>query len=250
MLAGLTRGFSGAELANVLNEAALLAARRSQAQVSMSLIEEAIDRTTLGTSSRRHIMTEEERRITAYHEAGHALVAQALPGASVPHRLTIAPRGDVLGHCTMLDRHDFVLQTRSALLGLMAALLGGRAAEELVVGEPISTAAEDLRQVNAIARRMVCELGMSETLGPAAYVSSGDGQHVSEEAARAVLAEVRRLVDEAYGNAREVLEGARSKLDLVAQSLLERETLTADDLARLTGPTPPAVEAEAPIASW
>ncbi|MGH9153573.1 MAG: AAA family ATPase, partial [Acidimicrobiales bacterium] len=225
-VAGLCRGFSGADLANVVNEAALLASRRELEHIPMALMDEAVERAFLGVSSRRHIMSDEERRLVAYHEGGHALVALALPGASPPHRLTIAPRGGSLGHCTMLDAHDRVLRSRSTLVDEMAALLGGRVAETLVADDPGSGAADDLRRVYDIARSMVCDLGMSEAVGPMAFGDTGpDGRRrvFSEHKAQTIDTEIRRLVDEAYQRAEKVLHAWRDGLERVAEALLAHE---------------------------
>ncbi|HSH58199.1 MAG TPA: ATP-dependent zinc metalloprotease FtsH [Acidimicrobiales bacterium] len=241
-VAGLTRGFSGADLANVLNEAALLAARAGKEQIPMSLVEEGIDRAWMGVASRATILSEDERRVVAYHEAGHALVARGLPGASVAHKVTIVARGVALGHCSLSEPHDQLIRPRSMLLNQMAAGLGGRAAEDLVFGEPGSGAANDLRWAGGIARRMVCELGMSTVVGLVPY---GDGldpdtgpRSYSEQTTRAIDAEVRSLMDEAYGRARAVLEGARAALDRVAHALLDKESLSLAELEQLTGTQP------------
>ena len=235
-VAGLTRGFSGADLANVLNEAALLASRRGLADIPMSLMDEAVDRATLGVASRGMVMSEEERRATAYHEAGHALVALALPGAIPPHKLTIVPRGGTLGHCRMLDSHDRVSFARSALIDQMAMGLGGRVAEQLALGEPRTGASSDLAQARRIARQMVCEEAMTDTLGPLAYpdefMADGRAAPHSEKAAEAIDAEVRKLLDEAYELARRVLVDGDA-LPRVAEALLEHETLTAAELVAL-----------------
>ncbi|MGI8727927.1 MAG: AAA family ATPase [Solirubrobacterales bacterium] len=229
-VAGLTRGFSGADLANVLNEAALLAARAGLGVIGMDLVEEGIDRARLGVASRGVILSEEERRIVAYHEAGHALVSWALPAAEPPHKLSIVARGGALGHCTTVDAHDRVLVPRSLLIDRMAVGLGGLVAEEVVFGEPTTGSASDLDMASSIARRMVCELGMSTTVGRVTYPR----QAATEAAGQAIDAEVRRLVDtEAYGRAHAILTGSRAALDRIALALLERETLTGDQLSAL-----------------
>ncbi|MGQ0522023.1 MAG: AAA family ATPase, partial [Actinomycetota bacterium] len=234
LVARLTPGFSGADLANVVNEAALLAARRGMDRISLPLLEEGVDRAVLGVNGRATRMSDTERRAVAYHEAGHALVAMALPNTSPPHKLTIVPRGATLGHCARIGDEDQVLFSRSSLLDDLAVGLGGRAAEDLVLGDPLSGVADDLRRVGAVARRMVCELGMSDAVG---LVPSGGGP-VSDEASRAIEVEVRRLVDESYSRARRVLLAWRPALDTVALALLEHETLAAADLQRLAGPPP------------
>ncbi len=238
--AGLTRGFSGADLANVLNEAALLAVRQGLGSVPMALVEEAVDRAMLGLASRGEALSDDERRTVAYHEAGHALVALALPEA-MPHRkLTIAARGGVLGRCVSLDTHDRVVHSRSWLIDHMTVLLGGRAGEEVYAGNPVSGAASDLTQAVEIARQMVCDYGMSDVVGPAGLVDSGTNGSsvVSPEMARTIDGEIRRLVDCAHGRALGLLREWRVALDHASEALLERETLTGEELASLAGPPP------------
>ncbi|HET9444156.1 MAG TPA: AAA family ATPase, partial [Acidimicrobiales bacterium] len=237
-LAGLTQGFSGADLANVMNEAALLATRRGLDRIPMAVVDEAVDRAYLGISSRGHLMTDEEKRVVAYHEAGHALAARGLEGASPMYKLTILPRGGTLGHCAFLDDHDRTVVSRSALMARMAAFLGGWVAESLVFGEPGSGASSDLRVANALARRMVLEYGMSEEFGPATPVvgRGPDGQTLAlpGDVARAV----RRLVEEAAGMARSALTSRRLLLDRVAEALLDRETLSRDEVEALVSAPP------------
>ena len=237
VLASVSPGFSGADLAAVLNEAALLAARRRTTGISMAIVEEAMERMMLGVSSRRHVLTEQERRMVAYHEAGHALVALALPGARLPHKLSVIPRGRALGFMWDVDDGERAVQPRSDLVDQMAMLLGGRTAELLVFDEPSSGAAEDLRRVNAMARRMVGELGMSDALGGMTYTGQdgAEGRYADAELA-AVGAEARRLVEEAGRIARGVLERGRSSLDDVALALLEREVLSASELEAIVDP--------------
>jgi ATP-dependent Zn protease len=219
VVAALTQGFSGADLANVLNEAALLAARRGFPEIPMSLVDEGRDRAALGVASRTSKMSEEERRLVAYHEAGHALVGKALPLASPPHKLTIIPRARALGYCTPIDKSetDRTVYSRARLLQRMAMSLGGRAAEDLVFGDVSSGAAGDLGYVGDQARRMVTEWGMSEALGPqvfrAPYGAVRDHRLWSEQAARTIDAEVARLISEADTMARDVLVAGRDQLD-------------------------------------
>ncbi len=242
VVARLTRGFSGADLANVMNEAALLAARRGLAGVSPSLVDEVIERASLGISSRAPVLSDEERRMVAYHEAGHGLVARALPGGAVLHKLTVIPRGQTLGSAWLPEVDDRHTHSRSLLVERMATLLGGRVAEELVFGEAGDGAANDLVRVGQIARRMVRELGMSKAVGPLPYAEDGRSDsrasHFSEETTRLIDSEVRRLVGEAEDLARGVLEASREALDRVARALMERETLTLEDVEGLTGPPP------------
>jgi len=232
-LAGLTRGFSPADLANVLNEGALLATRKDMSEITMEVIDEAIDRAYLGINSRGHLMTEEEKRVVAYHEAGHALVALGVEGGTPPYKLTILPRGGSLGHCAFLDDHDKVVHSRSALIARMAASLGGWAAEKLVFGETGSGVTSDLQHANGLARRMVCELGMSEEFGPMTptegFGFDGRPAPLTDEATRAV----RRLVEEAAEKARAALLAQRDLMDRVVHALLERETLSRADIEAL-----------------
>ncbi|MDQ6836981.1 MAG: AAA family ATPase [Actinomycetota bacterium] len=236
LVAAFTQGYSGADLANVVNEAALLATRQQLDRIPMTVVEAAIERVGMGVAKTR-VLTAEDRKVVAYHEAGHALVGLALPGARKPHKISIVARGHVLGAAWHHDDVDRLIHSRSALIDQMAGLLGGRAAEELVFGEPGSGAADDLVRVGDLARHMVCQLGMSAALGPMSYPTGTDGTgqpaHYSEHAAAQIDAEVRRLVDDAYGRAHAVLDSSRPTLDLVALALLEHETLVGSDLASL-----------------
>ncbi|MDP8943936.1 MAG: ATP-dependent zinc metalloprotease FtsH [Actinomycetota bacterium] len=245
-LAGLTRGLSGADLANLMNEAALLAGRRGAKEIDMSLVNEGIERALAGLA-RDRVMSDEERRVTAYHEAGHGLVARALPGGGrIVHKLTIVPRGHTLGSAWIPEESDRLLHSRSLLIERMAVSLGGRVAEQIVVGELWEGAASDLARVGEIARRMVCELGMSEAVGPLPYPEKNgraEPPRVSEETARVIDVEVRRLVDEAEELARSVLLASREALDRVARALIERETLTLEDVEELAGAPPAVAEA-------
>ena len=239
-LASQTSGFSGADLANLLNEAALLAIRRRKHQITRADIGDAMDRVLLGVAG-THRISDEQRRIVAYHEAGHAVVGHALPGARVPHRLSVIPRGRTLGAVlTGEEDGDRLLNSRSMLLDEMAALLGGHTAEQLVFDEATSAAAEDLLRVNRIARQMVLELGMSDGFG---VVTHGDGDRAgdhSDETARRIDEEVALLVAEAQARARAVLERSRVVLDRVAGAVIEREVLTGDELATILAGVAPA----------
>ncbi len=237
-VARLTRGMAGADLANVMNEAALLAARARGDWITIPILEEAIDRAALGIGGVRK-MTDEDRRAVAYHEAGHGLVAMALPGGRVLHKLTIIPRGRSLGAAYLPAADDRYTHPRSLLVERMATLLGGRTAEKLVFGELGDGASSDLAAVGALGRHMVSELGMSEAVGAINYAEElrGNGYRVhSEETARLIDAEVRRLVDEAEEMARRVLTGSRVALDRVAEALMERETLTLEEVEEIAGP--------------
>jgi cell division protease FtsH len=237
-VAGLTQGFSGADLANALNEGALLSARRGLDEISLALIEEGIDRTMMGVASRGTLMSEDERRMVAYHETGHALVALAVEGATPPHKISIIPRGTALGRCTLVDTHDRVVHSQSMMMANMAVLLGGRAAEEIVFGELGAGAGSDLERVSDMAQRMVRELGMSKAVGPLAFGDQerpdGRRRSYSDDATRIIDAEVRRLVTEAEERARAVLTQWRPALDRVAEELLDNETLSVDQVREIT----------------
>ena len=237
-LAALTRGLAGADLANILNEAALLAARRGAEEITMAIAEEGIDRALLGVTARSKIDSEAELRVTAYHEAGHALVAMALPGSNPPHKLTIVARGISGGHCQLVDDHDTLIWTRQVLIDQMAAALGGRVAEEVVFGDPSTAASADLRKVTDTARQMVREFAMSDAVGPVVYPGDGGqwGSGPSQEMAGVIDTEIHRLVTEAHTRAREVLVSARPALDRVAEALLTHETLSSAQLEELVRP--------------
>ena len=254
-LAKGTPGLTGADLANLVNEAALLAARKNKMLVDSSDFEEAKDKVMLGVERRSLVLTEDERRLTAYHEAGHAIVSMYTPGSDPLHKVTIMPRGRALGLTTWLpevDRHNY---TRDWLEGRLAAAFGGRVAEALVfgVGKVTTGAAGDIQQATGIARRMVTQFGMSDAVG---MVAIGDREQevflgrdiqshrvVSERMSDLVDEEVKRLIDEAYQRAEKILIDQRQFLDLMAESLLERETLDLQDLRTLQqGETLPPIE--------
>ncbi len=239
-VARLTRGMAGADLANVMNEAALLAARRQIGEITMPILDEAIERAGLGIGAARK-MSDEDRRAVAYHEAGHGLVAMALPGGRVLHKLTIIPRGRSLGAAWLPESDDRYTHSRSVLMERMATLLGGRTAEELVFGEPGDGAGSDLASVGEIARRMVSRLGMSKVVGAINYAEEvgPDGRPAhSEETARLIDSEARRLVEEAGEMARRVLADSRAALDRVAEALMERETLTLEEVEEIARSAP------------
>ena len=236
-VSGITRGLSGADLANVMNEAALLSARRNRREISMSEVEEAVTRATIGIS-RAHVLTDEERRVIAFHEAGHAVVARSVPEGRLPHMISIIPSGRSLGRAWVTDTHDRLVYSRAGMIDEMAILLGGRSAEKLIFGQAGSSAANDLGQVGRLAHRMVSELGMSDVLGPIGYDQDADEYgHVvsySEETARTIDAEARRLVEEAEERADGVMRASRETLDRVALALLESETLSSKQIEELT----------------
>jgi len=238
-VATLTRGLSGADLANVLNEAGLLGGRRGSREIDMGLVEEGIDRAVTGVGSGR-IMSGEERRAVAYHEAGHALVARILLRDTVVHKLSVLPRGRRLGVAWLPEATDRLLYPRSVLIERMATLLAGLAAEELVLGESSGGASDDLARVGDIARAMVCDFGMSERVRalPSGHDSRSRWQLLSDATARLIDSEVNRLVEEAEELSRAALTVSRDALDRVATALQERETLTLDEVDALAGPPP------------
>jgi len=230
-----------------MNEAALLAARRHSREITMPVLDEAIERAAFGIGGARK-MSEEDRRAVAYHEAGHGLVAMALPGGRVLHKLSIIPRGRSLGAAWLPEADDRYTHSRSLLIERMATLLGGRTAEELVFGEPGDGASSDLTMVADIARRMVSQLGMSKVVGAINYADEigRDGRPVhSEETARMIDSEARVLVEEAGQMAQRVLAGSREALDKVAEALMERETLTLEEVEQIAGHSPSVGEGKA-----
>jgi cell division protease FtsH len=233
-IAGITRGLSGADLASVMNEAALLSVRRGLPEVTMSTLEQAVERASLGIAG-GHVMTEEERRIAAVHEAGHALVALATDEGQLPHMISIIPSGRSGGRMWLIDTHDRVVRSRAALIDEMAMLLGGRCAEELVFGEAGSGASDDIAAVGRLANVMVRELGMSNLVGPIGYAADDDGGGYSEETARMIDAEARRLAKEAEERALALLSARRAALERVVDALLEAESLDAQQIKRLIG---------------
>ena len=238
VLARRTPGFTGADLANLINEAALLAARRRKKEITMSEMEEAIDRVIAGPERKNRIMTDEERKVIAYHETGHALVGFALPNADPVHKVTIVARGRSLGHTLALPEHDKYLARRSELVDQLAMLLGGRAAEELIFADPTTGAANDIEKATAIARRMVMEYGMSDELGPMQYGKpSGEvflgrdysrQQDYSDQVAAFIDAEVRKLINAAHEEARTILTHHRDAMERMVAELLEHETVGRD----------------------
>jgi cell division protease FtsH len=241
----------GADLQNLVNEAALLAARRNAPRVSMADVERAKDKVILGAERKSMIMSEEDKRITAYHESGHALVALLSEGSDPVHKVTIIPRGMALGVTWTLPTEDRYSLTRTQILAMIRHAMGGRAAEELVFGHLSTGASDDLKKATDLARQMVCKYGMSERLGPVSYGDEGQDvflgrdfvmrKDYSEEKAREIDQEVERLLHTLYAEARQILEENRATLDRVTEALLERETLEAVDLRRLLAgePLPP-----------
>jgi len=246
-VAALTPGFTGADLANLVNEAALLATRRRADAVAMADFNNAIERIVAGLEKKNRLLNPKERKTVAYHELGHALTALSLPGADPVHKVSIIPRGvGALGYTIALPTEDRFLMTIEELEHKMTVLLGGRAAEQLVFGEISTGASDDLVKVTDIARSMVTRYGMDEKLGQAAletqrgtYLgvpSEGGGRRFSEDTAREIDVAVRERIDRTYQKALQILRDRRAELDRLAKTLLEKETLTAEELPR---PTPP-----------
>ncbi|NDJ63201.1 MAG: ATP-dependent zinc metalloprotease FtsH [Chloroflexi bacterium] len=243
-VAKVTVGFSGADIANLANEAALTAARRNRKRITASDFSEAFERIVLGTQA-PPLSNEHERRVTAYHEAGHALTAALTPGTDPVYKVTIVPRGQAGGVTAFQPEDDRRLYSREYLLGRMVVGLGGRAAEEVAIGEITSGASSDLQMVTSTARRMVSQLGMSDALGPLNYgdderqpflgYSLSQGRNYSEETAAKIDAEVRRMVEEAHQQAVALLRDNREKLDALAQDLLENEVVERDRVLEIVG---------------
>jgi cell division protease FtsH len=243
VLAARTPGFTGADLANVVNEAALLAARREKNSVTMDELEEAIDRVVVGLERKSRVMSDKEREIKAVHEMGHALVALSVPNTDPLHRVTIIPRGVAAGGVTMLrPLEDRYIWTEPQLKDLLAFALGGRAAEEVIFNQASTGAGDDLQKATAIAREMVVEFGMSPKIGPLAFGSNGygadrrlffgDRPEMSEDTARVVDEEVARLVNEAHDRANTILAKDRRLLEKLSDVLVEREVIDGKQLRR------------------
>ena len=237
-LARLSRGMSGADLSGLLNEAALLAARRGADAVTPDDVDEGFDRVLSGIGGSREL-SEEDRLRGAYHEAGHGLVARALPGGRLLHKISIIPRGSRLGVSWLPDSEDNLVKPKAMLIERMATLLGGLVCEQIIFGEHSSGAVNDLERVGVIAREMVVDLGMSEAVGTIGYGEDGSLRTPwSERTAQLIDEEVRRFVGEAQGLARRVIEDARPALGVIVEALLECETLTVEEIDELVGPPP------------
>src|SRR5882762_3395140 len=257
-----TAGLAGAELANIVNEAALLAARRNKAVVDMRDLEDAKDKVMLGLERRSRVLSDEERRLIAYHEAGHALVSLSVPGSDPLHKVTIIPRGRALGITAYLAEEELHKYTKQSILSRLAMAYGGRVAEELVFGpDKVTTgAAQDIQHATDVARRMVTQYGMSDTIGP---IAIGDREaeiflgrevvqrrEISERTAELVDTEVKRILGDAFERAKTVLIDRRDALDRLAAALLERETLDREEVELVVAgkplpplPPPPAAPA-------
>ncbi|MCX6031384.1 MAG: ATP-dependent zinc metalloprotease FtsH [Chloroflexi bacterium] len=236
-IAKSTPGFVGADIENLVNEAAILAARRSKKTIGMPEFAEAVERVIAGPERRSRLITDQEKQVVAYHEAGHALVMKLLPNADPVHKISIVSRGMALGYTMPLPEEDHVLYGRNKFRDELAGLLGGRVAEEEVFGDITTGASNDLERVSSLARRMVTQYGMSDVLGPQTFGEKeelvflgreiGEQRNYSEEIAESIDKEVRRLVDEAYSRATDIIRTYRAKLDELAHRLIEQETVDA-----------------------
>ena len=244
ILARRTPGFTGADLSNLVNEAALLAARRDKKKIGMTELEEAIERVMAGPERKSHIMNDEEKRLTAYHEGGHTLVGMMLKHADPVHKVTIIPRGRAGGYTLMLPKEDRNYATKSELVDRLKVAMGGRVAEEIVLKEISTGASQDIQQATRMVRGMVMQYGMSDVLGPVAYGENQNHQvflgrdinherNYSEEVASEIDKEVRKYLEDAYEACRQIITDNRDKLELIAQALIERETLSAKQLEEL-----------------
>ena len=249
-----TPGFSGADLANLVNEAALLAARRGKRLVTMLEFEDSKDKVMMGAERRTLVMSEEEKRLTAYHEGGHALVALHMPASDPVHKATIIPRGRALGMVMRLPERDQVSWTRAKLKADLAVAMGGRVAEELIFGydKVTSGAAQDIKMATKLSRAMVQQFGMSDKLGPLAYGENEEEvflghsiartQHLSDQTQKLVDEEIKALVNEGYDTARRILTENIDALHTIAKGLLEYETLSGDEIRDLLDGKPPVRE--------
>jgi cell division protease FtsH len=243
VLARGTPGFSGADLANLVNEAALLAARQSKKLVEMSDFESAKDKVLMGVERRSMIISDGEKRTIAYHEAGHTLVADVLPGTDPVHKVTIIPRGRALGLTQQLPVDDKYNYSKDYLINRITILLGGRAAEEIVLNQQTTGAGDDLEKATEMARKMVCEWGMSDRLGPLTFGKNEEHIFLGREVARAkdysedtalvIDSEIKRIVMECATRAKQILEENIEKLHALARALLERESLDGEEIARI-----------------
>ncbi|MFA6849368.1 MAG: AAA family ATPase, partial [Selenomonadaceae bacterium] len=244
VLARRTPGFTGADLSNLVNEAALLSARRNKKTIAMNELEESIERVMAGPERKSKVISDREKKLTAFHEGGHTLVALLLPNADPVHKVTIIPRGRAGGYTLMLPKEDRSYATRGELMDKLKTLLGGRVAEEVVLKEISTGAQSDIQRASQLVRSMITQYGMSDVLGP---ISFGEGQdhqvflgrdfnqqrNYSEEVAYEIDKEVRKYIEDAYEECRKLLENNLDKLTLIANALMERETLHAAQLEEL-----------------
>ncbi|GMK42548.1 ATP-dependent zinc metalloprotease FtsH [Paenibacillus sp. CCS19] len=243
IIAKRTTGFTGADLENLLNEAALLAARRNKKDIAMVEVDEAIDRVIVGTEKRSRVISDREKRIVAYHEAGHTIVGYFLEHADAVHKVTIIPRGKAGGYVIMMPKEDRMLVTKQELLDKVTGLLGGRVAEEIFIGEIGTGAYSDFKQATSIVRSMIMEYGMSDKLGPMQFGSSqgqvflgrdiGHEQNYSDTIAYQIDQEMQYFINECYDRAKKLLTEKSKEMHLIAQTLLSEETLELDQIKRL-----------------
>ena len=256
-----TPGYSGADLANLLNEAALLAARMSKKTIGMIELEEARIKVRMGRERRSMVMSEENKKFTAWHEAGHALVNVVLTHTHPLHKVTIIPRGQSLGSTMYLPKEDVLSHRRKEMLDLIAMTLAGRIAEEIISGDISSGASSDIQQATSIARAMVCQWGMSEKMGMIQYGNDQEQVYMgrdmaqrkdySEFAAQEIDSEVRRIINEAYAVSKNIIDAHRDKLEIIANALIEYESLDGEqvrDIVRtgLFTPPPPPPKVDPP----
>ncbi len=256
ILARRTPGFTGADLANLMNEAALLSARNDRKKIGMRELEDAIDRVIGGPERKTRVMSEKEKLVIAYHEGGHALVGHVLPHADPVHKVSIVARGRALGWTMSLPTEDKYLVSRSELIDQLAVLMGGRTAEELIFSEVTTGAANDIEKASEIARAMVTQYGMSETLGPLQLGEKngevflgrdlGHQANYSDDMAARIDAEVRKLIDSAHDEATTILRTHRATLDRLASALIDQETLDTPQLMEVLGDLPPWATRPAP----
>lgn len=240
VLARRTPGFSGADLENLTNEAALLAVRKDKKQISMSEMEEAITKVIAGPEKKSRVITEHDRKLTAYHEAGHAVVMRLLPHCDPVHEISVIPRGRAGGYTMHLPKEDTSYTSKSKLKDEMVGLLGGRVAEKLIMGDISTGAKNDIDRASHIARSMVMDYGMSEEIGTISFSTSGHdevflgrdlgkGRNFSEEIGSKIDKEIKRFIDEAYDRANKLLKENINKLHAVAKALIEKEKLDAEE---------------------
>jgi cell division protease FtsH len=242
VLARGTPGFSGADLANMVNEAALLAARRGKTKIGMSELEEAKERVIAGPERKSKVISDKEKEIISYHEAGHAIVAKILPNADPVHKISILPRGLALGYTMQLPLEDRYIISKKELIDEICVLLGGRVAEEIIFGEISTGAHNDLERATELSRKMVCDYGMSEKLGPLTLgrkhqqIFLGrdimEDKNYSDQTAALIDMEIKRIIEECYQKVKEILETNKEKLIKLAKLLMERETLEGELLEK------------------
>jgi len=244
IIARATAGMSGANLENMVNEAALLAARKGKTKIDMLDFEEAKDKVMMGAERRSLVISESEKKIIAYHEAGHTLVQKLLPDVYPVHKVTIIPRGQALGTTHIFPEKDSFIESDTYYKNSLCTLLSGRSAEKIIFNKVFTGAENDLRVATELARRMVCELGMSENLGPVSYSHSeavflgrdlAQHKNYSEETAKDIDREIKRILEEAEKKAAEIIGSNKEKLDLLADNLLKKETLNSDEIDEILG---------------